>query len=134
MRPTHITAFVGPDHHLVHTSLLITGLCALAESRAIRLRLRRPAAADRWLVGDPVVMCRDVAGETTTRVAIDPRDGEGISEPIIDRVQWYVKRAYYPVENERLPRGLGTKLLPFGLNYGCRSAVSTVRMLLAVGL
>lgn len=134
MQQTHITAFVGPDHDLVHTSLLLTGLCALARSGAIGLRLRRPAAADSWLVGDPIVMCLDVAQETTTRVAIDLRDGEGISEPIVDRVQWYLKRAYYPVEIERLPRGLGAKLLPFGLNYGCRSAVSTARMLLAVGV
>src|SRR5688572_14611886 len=134
MRPTHITAFVGPDHDLVHTSLLLTGLCALARSRAIALRLRTPAVADRWLVGDPVVMCLDITAEKTTRVAIDLRDGEGISEPIVDRVQWYLKRAYYPVEIERLPRGLGPKLLPFGLNYGCRSGVSTTRMLLGVGV
>ena len=132
MRPTHITVFVGPDHDLVHTSLLLTGLCALERAGAIVLRVQRPAAAERWLVADPVVVCLDVRTSTTMRVAIDLRDGEGLSHPIIERVQWYLKRAYYPVEIDRLPRSLGTRILPFGLNYPCRSVASTVRMMRTV--
>jgi hypothetical protein len=130
---THVTAFVGPDHDLLHTSLLLTGLCALDRSGAIALRVQRPPAVDRWLVADPVVVCLDVRNATTIRVAIDLRDGEGTAYPIIDRVQWYMKRAYFPVEIERLRRDVGDRMVPFGLNYGCRSTASTVRMMMAVG-
>ena len=130
-----VTVFVGPDHDLVHTSLLLTGFCAAEQDGVIALRLQRPALADRWLVADPVVLCVDLdAGATSTRIAIDLRDGEGISEPIIDRVQSYFKRAYYPVEIARLVETHGRKIRPFGLNYGCRSNASTVRTLMTVGL
>src|SRR4051794_37864898 len=85
-----VDVYVGPAHDLVHTSLVLTGFCRLASSGEIRLRYRQPRAeTDRWLAADPMVIVFDVAGSRTTRVAIDLRDGEGISYPIIDRVEWY---------------------------------------------
>jgi hypothetical protein len=129
-----VTVFAGPAHDLIHTSLVLSGLCALDRQRLARVRLRRPGPHDRWLVGDPVVVCVDIEGPVHTRVAIDLRDGEGVSEPIIDRVEWYLKRAYYPVELRRLPAAMAVKIKPFGLNYGCRSAASTWRLLPLIGL
>ncbi len=129
-----IVLFVGPTHDLIHTSLLLTGFCSLAARGAIALRYRWPRAkADRWLAADPVVVCFDVEDAAPMRVAIDLRDGEGVSRPIIDRVDWYVKRAFYPPELEALPRELAAKVLPFGLNYGCRSGSSTFRLLGTIG-
>ncbi len=130
---TGVTAYVGPDHDLIHTSLLLTGLCAVDDRATIAVRVRRPPAADRWLVGDPIVLCLDVGGPVQARIAIDLRDGEGVSYPIIDRVDWYLKRAFYPTEIERLPETQRHKIKPFGLNYGCRSRASTLRMLALVG-
>ena len=128
-----IVVFVGPDHDLIHTSLVLTGFCALANRRAITLRYRRPTGDDGWLIGDPIVVCFDLEGPKPLRVAIDLRDGEGISQPIIDRVQWYFKRAFYRPELDRLPREYAEKILPFGFNFGCRSLASTLRLLCTIG-
>ena len=104
-----IVVFVGPDHDLIHTSLLLTGFCALADRGSVSLRYQWPKGDEGWLVGDPIVVCFDVEGPPRVRVAIDLRDGEGISQPIIDRVQWYFKRAFYRPELDRLPREYAAK-------------------------
>lgn len=126
--------YVGPDHDLIHTSLVLTGFCALAGRGDVDLRYHRPTGADDWLTGDPVVVCFDIEGPQPLRVAIDLRDGEGISQPIIDRVQWYFKRSFHRPELDRLPPALAAKMRPFGLNYPCRSTASTLRLLAAIGL
>jgi hypothetical protein len=132
---THsVTVYVSPRHDLIHTSLLHTGFCELAARGAIALRYRRPSGADAWLAGDPIVVCFDVEGAAPVRVAVDLRDGEGSSWPIIDRVDRYLKRAFYRPEVERLPPQHGVKLAPFGLNFGCRNGASTWRLLQTIGL
>ena len=126
-----VEVFVGPAHDLIHTSLVLTGFCDLAARGAIDLRYRYPRQEeDRWLAADPMVVVFDMPG--ATRAAIDLRDGEGISYPIIERVAIYFKRAFYQPECERLGP-LGAKVQPFGLNYPCRSARSAVRLLAAIG-
>lgn len=126
-----ITVFIGPHHDLTHTSLLHTGLCDLAVTGEIALRYRQPRGADAWLAADPMVVCFEIAGEG--RVAIDLRDGEGTSYPIIERVQWYLKRAFSDAEVDRQPAPIKRIMRPFGLNYGCRSARSTRRVLRVIG-
>jgi hypothetical protein len=111
----------------------LTGLCALQARRDIALRYVVPTGAARWLGGDAVVVCLDVTHGSTRRIAIDLRDGLGISRPIIDNVDVYLKRAFYPPEIAALPDDLARKMHAFGLNYGCRSAASTVRLLGNVG-
>jgi hypothetical protein len=128
-----IVAFVGPDHDLHHTSRLLTGLCALAARGDLRLRYVVPRADERWLVTDPVVVCFDIEGASRRRVAVDLRDGPGVSWPIIDRVDVYLKRAFYRPELVGMAQHLAAKVQPFGLNYPCRSAASTVRLLWAAG-
>jgi hypothetical protein len=130
-----VVAYLGPDHDLYHTSLVMTGLSALAERGAIDLRYHRPRSdQDRWLAGDPIVVCLDLGGPVTRRIAIDLRDGEGVSWQIIDRVDVYLKRAFYPPELPALPPAHAAKMAPFGLNFGCRSAASTRRLLTTIGL
>lgn len=128
-----VDVFVGPSHDLIHTSLVLTGLCALAGRGAITLRYHHARAEHAWLAADPVVIVCDIHDARSTRIAIDLRDGEGISRPIIDRVDTYFKRAFYPPEFDRMPAGLAAKIRPFGINFGCRSAGSTARLLLAIG-
>ena len=129
-----VVVYPGPDHDLVHTSLVLTGFCGLAARGAIDLRYRWPRGGDRWLAGDPTVVCVDVQGSAPLRFAIDLRDGEGISQPIIDRVQVYFKRSFYPAELDRLPPQSSAKIRPFGLNYPCRSSASTIRLLSTIGV
>jgi hypothetical protein len=130
----HVEVFVGPDHDLVHTSLVLTGFCELASRGVISLRYCYPkTASERWLIGDPIVIVCDVHGGQTTRMAIDLRDGEGISEPIVDRVRWYFKRSFYAPERESLVPERRERMLAFGLNFPCRSRRSSARLLAALG-
>ena len=130
----HIDVFVGPSHDLIHTSLVLSGFCALAEQGAITLRYHHPRSdADRWLVADAVVIIFDVHDSGTRRIAIDLRDGEGLSRPILDRVDAYFKRAYFPPEHDSVPAELSAKIRPFGFNYGCRTMRSTARLLATIG-
>lgn len=130
----HIDVFVGPSHDLIHTSLVLSGFCALAERGTFTLRYHYPRSdADRWLVADAVVIVFDVHDAGSRRIAIDLRDGEGLSRPILDRVDAYFKRAYFPPEHERVPAELAAKIRPFGFNYGCRTVRSTARLLARIG-
>lgn len=139
MRPRHdsltteVVVYVGEGHDLYHTSRLLTGLCALDARGAVSLRYRTAPADSRWLVGDAVVVCLDLNAGSRLRVAIDLRDGLGVSRPILDYADVYLKRAFYRPELAELPPDLAAKLRPFGLNYGCRSGASTVRLLRAIG-
>ena len=126
-----VRVFIGPAHDLIHTSLIFTGLCALSGQGAIRLHYHRPRGDEAWLAADPMVVCVEIDG--TTRVALDLRDGEGTSYPIIDRVDWYLKRAYYPPEIDRLAPAVARKFGPFGMNFGCRSLASTIQALRYIG-
>jgi hypothetical protein len=133
MRP-HVELFVGPQHDLVHSSLVLTGFCELASRGVISLRYRYPkTGSDRWLIGDPIVLVFDVHAARTTRVAIDLRDGEGISQPIVDRVRWYFKRSFYPPEQASLEPERRERIAPFGLNFPCRSLRSSARLLATIG-
>ena len=130
-----VDVYVSPGHDLIHTSLVLTGLCELHSRGQIQLRLLYPRdESSRWLAGDQIVLVCDIHASKTMRVAIDLRDGEGLSYPIHDRVDRYLKRAFFAPERDRQVPGLAAKIAPFGLNYGCRSRVSTVRLLLAIGL
>jgi hypothetical protein len=130
----HVDVFVGPRHDLVHTSLVLTGFCELASRGAISLRYRCPKGeSDRWLIGDPIVLVFDVHGAKTTRVAVDLRDGEGISQPIVDLVRWYFKRSFYPPELQSFEPERRDRMLAFGLNFPCRSVRSSARLLASIG-
>ncbi len=128
-----VTVYVSPDHDLYHTSLFLSGLCAIEGRGDIDLTYRQPRGGDRWLTADPVVVCLDVEGEARRRIAVDLRDGEGVSGPILDRVDRYLKRAFYTPERDRLPPALAEKMEPFGLNFGMRTGRSTTRLLRAIG-
>jgi hypothetical protein len=133
--PLQVRVYVGPDHDLYHASLFFSGLCELERRGSITLEYHRPRRHDeRWLVGDAVVICVDLIGPPMRRIAIDLRDGEGVSRPILDRVDRYLKRAFHPPELAALPPELAAKVEPYGLNFASRSFVSTVRLLRTIGV
>jgi hypothetical protein len=134
MRP-RVVAYFGPNHDLYHTSKLMTGLDMLARRDAIELRYDRAGREqDQWLVADPIVVCLDIDAGNARRVAVDLRDGEGFSFPIIDRVDRYLKRAFFPPELPRLAPAQAARAQPFGLNFGCRNTGSTLRLLRTIGV
>lgn len=128
-----LTVYASPRHDVVHTSKVFAGFDALARKGAAKVAFRRPVGDEAWLAGDPIVVCFDLDGPSLVRVALDLRDGEGTSYPIIERVDWYLKRAWYRPEVAKLPEARRARVLPFGLNFGMRTRGSTVRFLRAVG-
>jgi hypothetical protein len=128
-----VVVYLGPDHDLYHTSRLFTGLTALHQRGDISLRYEVPHGEERWLVGDPIVVCLDLGAATPRRCAIDLRDGLGMSWPIIERVDRYFKRAFHRPELTALAPALAQKVEPFGLNYGCRSTASAVQVVRKIG-
>jgi hypothetical protein len=134
-RRLRVRVYISPDHDLYHTSLPLSGFCDLERRGSIALDYAWPrAAADRWLVADAAVLVLDLAGEQRRRVAIDLRDGEGFARSILERVDLYFKRAFYPPEILPLPAVLAAKFHPYGLNFASRSFTSTVRLLRTIGL
>jgi hypothetical protein len=128
-----VTVFLSPDHDLYHTTLLLSGLCALHDRGTIDLTYRQPRGPNHSLGADPIVVCLDVEKRGRTRMAVDLRDGEGLAQPLLERVDRYFKRAFFPPELERLPPALANKIVPFGLNFGLRNRSSTLRLLRALG-
>lgn len=128
-----ITVYLGARHDLYHTSRPLTGLCTLADRGELTLRYRVPRGDDAWLVSDPIVVCLDIETPVRRRVALDLRDGLGLSFVILERVEIYFKRAFDAAEVAALPPHLAAKVRRFGLNYGCRSNASTTRLLRAIG-
>jgi len=128
-----VTVYISPDHDLYHTSLFLSGLSALATRNAIVLEYVIPTGDAAWLAADPIVISLDIHAGRLRRVAVDLRDGLGLSRPILDRVELYLKRAFFVPELDRLPHDLAIRVVPFGLNFALRSGRSTVRLLAALG-
>ncbi len=67
-------------------------------------------------------------------MAIDLYDrSDVLSIELLQRCDVYLKRSYYPADVERLPKALQPKVVPFGLNYACRTAKSAVWTLARLG-
>jgi hypothetical protein len=127
-----LVLYISAGHDFYHTSRFLTGLCSLEALGEISLRYVQPRGDHHWLAGDPIVLCFDLE-PPGVRVAVDLRDGPGFSRPILDRVDLYLKRAFDRPELSELPSSQAERVQPFGLNYGCRSTRSTVRLLGAIG-
>ena len=131
--PLPVVVFIGPEHDLYHTSRVFTGLTELHRRGSIALRYEVPRGDRCWLAGDPIVVCLEIGTSPVYRCALDLRDGLGVSWPIIDRVDRYLKRAFYRPELTDLAPHHAARMEPFGLNYGCRSSASTSRVIAKIG-
>lgn len=121
--PMTVRAAVRSTQDLYHTSKVYTGLFALQERGALRVRrdgLHVPPT-EPWLVFLEVTRER-----TTRRCAIDLHDRSDLFSPAgLAHGDRYFKRSYHAPDVARLPAGQRKKVLPFGLNYGCRGRAAT---------
>jgi hypothetical protein len=136
MKPTVALVFdLEQDDY--HASALYAGLDGLARRGVIRLRFRRcRGEADRHLVEDPLAVCLEVMaeGQPGHLLAIDLHDqGDVFAPRALAACDVYLKRSFHRPDVERLPTELARKVLPFGLNYSCRSHGSTMRFLRVAG-
>ena len=131
-----ILCYLSHDQNLYHASHLYTGLCGLMEQGKVRVKFAVPRKAEKIYTSDSLTVClkvRSLPGGKDYLLAIDLRDrSDVLTLPLLERCDIYLKRSYYEPDLSDVPGPLKRKILPFGLNYGCRSASSTSRILYAL--
>jgi hypothetical protein len=121
-----------------HFSMINTGLAALADRGRIRLRYRFPrSAGEAPLVADSLAVCllvQRTPSERPLRAVIDLHDQADVFAPAaMERCDVYFKRSFHAAANRRLVENQNEKVVPFGLNFACRSPASTRRLMAALG-
>lgn len=131
----HVTCHLGPDQDFYHQSHLHTGLSLLAEDGALDLRIAPPPPDQpHYSQGGWTMLHIEVPGQPLRRVAIDTVDrSDEFSLPLAAEADVYLKRSYYSPDLNRLAPELRAKVIPYGLNYACRSRTQTRRVLQAAG-
>jgi hypothetical protein len=131
-----ILCYLSHEQNLYHASHLYTGLCGLMEQGRARVKFVVPRAAEKIYASDSLTVCLRVRCLDDRRdylLAIDLRDrSDVLTLPLVDDCDVYLKRSYYEPDLSDVPDPLRRKIIPFGLNYGCRSASSTSRILSAL--
>jgi hypothetical protein len=129
-----VTCYVGPSHDLYHLSHALTGLCELAATGRIDLRLL-PAPGDGAQPLESAVLVAEVSdGRQPLALSFDVYDRSGDFHPAaIKNCSICFKRSFQRPHLDRFPATVKTAVLPFGMNYGCRSAAGE-RFLRAAGL
>jgi Glycosyl transferases group 1 len=125
-----VTCYIGPAHDLYHLSNVVTGLSELAGKGRIELRLEPILDDDRKPL-ESVVMHAVVARERQSiDVVFDVHDrSDHFEQALLERCDIYLKRSFYRPEIQRLPVAWQSRVIPFGLNYACRSTTCETRLL-----
>lgn len=128
-----ILCYISPQQDLYHASNIYTGLCELEEQGAARVKFVVPQGAEEIYASDSLTVCLSVRGPKTDRrdlLAIDLRDrSDLVTDRLLERSDIYLKRSYYEPDLLHLSSELKQKVIPFGLNYACRTRQSTRRIL-----
>ena len=115
---------------LYHASHLYAGLFDLMKRGVARVRFNVPRQkAEKLYVSDSTAVCLTVKRPDTGKdylLVVDLRDrSDQLTAPLLERADVYLKRSYYEPDLSDLPPELKGKIIPFGLNYACRSVEST---------
>lgn len=124
----HVTAYA--DGNPYHLSYVFAGLYELVQQKQIKLKVTYPWSFSKnkpspgditlWLI------LKDDLTNLSRKVVFDLHDkSDKYIVPRLEQCDIYFKRSYYKPDVEKLPPNLRKKVLPFGLNYACRSAYET---------
>jgi hypothetical protein len=130
-----ILCYLSHEQDLYHASHLYTGLCGLMEQGMARVKFVVPRAGEKIFTSDSLTICLKVrsSGGKDYLLAIDLRDHSDVfALPLLEICDVYLKRSYYEPDLSSVPDTLRRKIIPFGLNYGCRSRLSTRRIFSAL--
>lgn len=131
-----ILCYLSHEQDLYHASHLYTGLCGLMEQGRVRVKFVVPRGAEKVYASDSLTVCLKVRSSVDGKdylLAIDLRDqSDALALPLLELCDVYLKRSYYEPDLSDVPDPLRRKIIPFGLNYGCRSALSTSRVFSAL--
>lgn len=133
-----VELILSPSADLYHSSLLVSGLARLAETDEIALVLRRPRgrsearlAADQLAI--PLIVHTPLRGRSRIAV-IELRDRSDLfAADALAGCDVYFKRSYHEPDLDGLEPELATKVVPFGLNFACRTPRATARVFRTVG-
>jgi len=129
-----VNCFVGPSNDLYHLSHVLTGLCELAAAGDIDLRLLPADDDDAQPLESAALEAQVSDGGEPLAISFDVYDRSGDFHPAsIANCSICFKRSFYRPHLDRLQPTVKTVVLPFGINYGCRSAAGE-RFLRAAGL
>ncbi|MBV9307069.1 MAG: hypothetical protein JOZ45_13060 [Acidobacteriaceae bacterium] len=125
-----VTCHVGPSHDLYHLSKVLSGLGELAAAGSVKLRLEPIRGA-----AESSPQCASLYASIEGISAVfDVYDASNHFEiDLLEHCNIYFKRSFFPTDLQLLPAELRAKIVPFGLNYACRSATAEP-LLLASGI
>jgi hypothetical protein len=121
---TQVTCYIDACQNLYALSKVHTGLCLLAAGSEIDVRLASPPKARGFYCeqGLTALSIRAESGEEQL-AAIDVYDRADVfGRELLARCDLYFKRSYYATEIARLPVAWQSKIVPFGMNYACRTS------------
>jgi hypothetical protein len=132
-----VRVHIGPWQNFYHTSKVYTGLLRLAGQGGIGVEFVPPLPGEDALwTSNPLAVTLDVIAAPAAppvRVCIDVHDAADVFfTDLLAACDVYCKRSYRAADAAALPPDLAGKVLPFGLNYGCRSFRSTLRVVRAL--
>ena len=118
-----VTCHIDACQNLYALSKVHTGLCLLAAGGEIELHFASPN--DRRFFcqeGLTALSIRTRTGEQRL-AAIDVYDRSDVfGRELLEYCDLYFKRSYYAAGIARLPVALQSKIVPFGMNYACRTS------------
>ena len=127
-----ITCYVTVRQDLYLASRIYTGLCDLSNQGTARITFAAPRKEEKLFAESSYAVCMRVrfldTGENRL-LAIDLLDrSDSFEMGALEDCDIYLKRSYYEPDLTALPFNLKSKVLPFGLNYACRSLDSVRRI------
>lgn len=127
-----VRCVIHTAQNILHLSNVYSGICALASDGLVRVDFESPSSGSSHAL-DPVVLWTEVSDTQTgeeRRIVFDMYDRSDVFvRDSLKLCDVYFKRSYYAPDVEGLEPDLERKVLPFGLNYPCRTAESTWRIL-----
>lgn len=131
--PPKIMLIFNPSQDHYHASALYVGLDELARHGLATLRFRPPSSdCERYLSEDPLTVCLKVEqspGSGEQIIAIDLKDKSDVFSPrALEISDKYLKRSFYREHLAKINQEFVHKVLPFGLNFSCRSFGSSLRL------
>jgi hypothetical protein len=125
-----VTCHLEPTQNPYHLSKLLAGLCELAKQGRIELRFTTVADTSLQSSTEALLNVFVTHDGTTTQVVFDVEDrSDRFEMALLDAGAVYFKRSFYPPDICSLPASWQHRILPFGLNYGCRGSLDESQLL-----
>src|SRR5258708_22894779 len=128
----HVRCYVNPFQNLYQFSHLYCGLSLLAHQGVAQIVLQqRPKSANYACdFGALWAEVLDSRNHEKRKVVFDMYDDSGVfASDCLELCDVYFKRSYHEPDVRQLSPKLQPKVMPFGINFGCQTPETTLRLL-----